>query len=143
MDAARLQRVREALKEEVSDILRGFKDPRLGFVSVTDVEVSRDARVAKVFVSVLGSEEDKDNTLKALKSGTGYVRSELGRRINLRHTPEIHFRLDNSIERGTRIQTLLGQLRPDGAGDKGGVGPSGHDPGDTGAGEAPAGGGEE
>ncbi|HCJ09771.1 MAG TPA: 30S ribosome-binding factor RbfA [Clostridiales bacterium] len=110
MDPARLERLRTAIKEEVSDILRSFKDPRLGFVSVTDVELSRDARVAKVFVSVLGSKKDKEDSLQALRSGTGFVRSELGRRIRLRHTPEVVFRLDDSIERGTRIQTILGQL---------------------------------
>jgi ribosome-binding factor A len=110
MDPARLERLRTAIKEEVSDILRSFKDPRLGFVSVTDVELSRDARVAKVFVSVLGSERDKEESLQALRSGTGFVRSELGRRIRLRHIPEVVFRLDDSIERGTRIQAILGQL---------------------------------
>ncbi len=124
MDEARLQRVSMAIKEEVSDILRGFKDPRLGFVSVTDVELSRDARVAKVFVSVLGSREEKDNSLAALRSGAGFVRSELGCRITLRHTPEIIFRLDESIERGSRIQSLLGQLYPNGA-----PGPTGEAPG--------------
>lgn len=115
MDAARLERVREAVREEVSSILRSLKDPRLGFISVTDVEISRDARVAKVFVSVLGTEEDKANSLKALKSGAGFVRTELGRRIRLRHTPELLFRLDDSIERGSRIQALLGQIHPDAA----------------------------
>ncbi|MCL6580977.1 MAG: 30S ribosome-binding factor RbfA [Firmicutes bacterium] len=114
MDEARLQRVRAAIRQEVSDILRGFKDPRLGFVSVTDVEVSRDGRVAKVFVSVLGSEGDKEKSLAALRSGVGFVRSELGRRLRLRLVPEVVFRLDESIERGTRVQSILGQLRATG-----------------------------
>lgn len=114
-DEARLQRVRTAIKQEVSDILRAFKDPRLGFTSVTDVEVSKDARVAKIFVSVLGSDGDKESSLAALKSGSGFVRTELGRRLALRHTPEVLFRLDDSIERGSRIQSLLGQLYPDGS----------------------------
>lgn len=121
MDEARLQRVRMAIKEEVSDILRTFKDPRLGFASVTDVELSRDARVAKIFVSVLGTEEQKDSSLAALKSGAGYVRTELGKRLTLRHTPEVIFRLDESIERGSRIQSLLGELYPDGAPKPGGA----------------------
>ncbi|MEW6031504.1 MAG: 30S ribosome-binding factor RbfA [Bacillota bacterium] len=112
MDPGRLQRIRTAIREEVSDILRGFKDPRLGFVSVTDVEVSRDARVAKVFVSVLGDDQAKQQSLKALKSGSGFVRTALGARLQLRHAPEVVFRLDDSIERGTRIQVLLGQLEP-------------------------------
>jgi len=116
MDAARLRRVRESIKKEVSDILRGFKDPRLGFVSVVDVDLSRDGRVAKVYVSVLGGSEDKKDTAEALKSGTGFVRTELGRRVKLRHTPEVVFRLDESIERGTRIQQLLGELEQPSAG---------------------------
>jgi ribosome-binding factor A len=115
MDEARLERVRVAIKEEVSDILREFKDPRLGFVSVTDVDVAKDARVAKVFVSVLGGEEEKVASLAALRSGQGFVRSELGRRLALRHTPEVIFRLDDSIERGARIQSMLGKLYPDGS----------------------------
>jgi ribosome-binding factor A len=115
MDEARLGRVSVAIKEEVSAILREFKDPRLGFVSVTDVEVAKDARVAKVFVSVLGTEEEKVSSLAALKSGTGFVRSALGQRLTLRYTPEIIFRLDDSIERGVRIQSLLGKLYPDGS----------------------------
>lgn len=115
MDAARLERVRMAIKQEVSDVLRSFKDPRLGFVSVTDVEVSKDARVAKIFVSVLGGDGDKEKSLAALRSGSGFVRTELGQRLALRYAPEIVFRLDESIERGVRIQSLLGKLYPDGA----------------------------
>ncbi len=115
MDQARLERVRTAIMQETSDILRSFKDPRLGFVSVTDVEVSRDARVAKVFVSVLGGAEDKEKSMAALKSGAGFVRTELGQRLGLRYTPEILFRLDDSIERGSRIQSILGQIYPEGA----------------------------
>ncbi len=114
MDEARLERVRTAIKQEVSEILRSFKDPRLGFVSVTDVEISRDARVAKVFVSVLGDEEAKEKSLAAVTSGSGFVRTALGQRLSLRYTPEILFRLDESIERGARIQSLLGQLYPEG-----------------------------
>ncbi len=114
VDAARLARVRTAIKQAVSDILRSFKDPRLGFVSVTDVDVSKDARVAKIFISVLGGDEEKAKSLAALKSGSGYVRTELGQRLALRHAPEVLFRLDESIERGTRIQGLLGKLYPGG-----------------------------
>jgi ribosome-binding factor A len=117
MDPARLERVRTAIREEVSAILRGFKDPRLGFVSITDVEVSKDARMAKVFVSVLGDEKAKKSSLKALESGTGFVRKELGARLQLRHVPEVIFRLDNSIERGARIQNLLRQIGPEGEGE--------------------------
>jgi len=101
-------RLAEAIKEEVSDILRNdLKDPRIGFASITAVEVSGDLRHAKIFVSVLGDQQQKADTMKGLESASGYIRSELGRRIRLRFTPEIVFRLDESIERGVRIAQLL------------------------------------
>src|SRR5690606_37367017 len=94
-------------------ILRKMKDPRIGFVSVTDVEMSRDLRHAKIYVSIFGDDEAKAQTLEALHHAQGFVRSELGRRIRLRHTPEISFRLDDSIERGHRINRLLRELAPE------------------------------
>lgn len=107
MSVQRSQRMREGFKRETSDILRTMKDPRIGFVSVTDVEVSRDLRHVKVFVSVYGDEEEKTATMDALVKAQGFVRTELGKRIRLRHTPEIVFRADESIERGARINELL------------------------------------
>lgn len=107
MSVPRAERIREEFKRETSDILRKMKDPRIGFVSVTDVELSGDLRHAKVYVSIYGDEEDKANTLAALVHAQGFVRSEIGRRVRLRHTPEISFRLDDSIERGARINRLL------------------------------------
>jgi len=109
----RKERLREELRREASDILRKMKDPRVGFVSVTDVEVSQDLRHVKVFVSIFGSDEDKERTLEALEHARGFVRTEIGRRIRLRHTPEIHFRLDESIERGHRINALLRTVAAD------------------------------
>lgn len=104
----RREKLQELFKEETSAILqRRLRDPRIGFVSVTDVELSPDLRHAKIFVSVLGDEEAKRRTMEGLERAAGFVRSELGRRITLRHTPEILFRLDDSIERGTRITALL------------------------------------
>lgn len=114
----RPERVGEAIKEEISDILRNeIKDPRIGFVSVVEVEVSPDLRHAKVYVSVLGDEEARVQSLKGLESATGFIRSEIGRRIRLRHTPEILFRLDKSIEHGVKIARLLNEIRPDGEGE--------------------------
>lgn len=107
MSVPRSERIREEFKREMSDILRKMKDPRIGFVSVTDVELSRDLRHAKIFVSIYGDEEEKENTLAALVHAQGFVRSEIGQRIRMRHTPEIAFRLDDSIERGDRINRLL------------------------------------
>ncbi len=107
----RVEKLRELIREEVSDIIhRVLKDPRIGFTSVTDVELSSDLRHAKVFVSVLGSEEDRQRTMEALHNAVGFVRTELGRRIRVYRTPEIQFRLDTSIERGTRVMELLRTL---------------------------------
>ncbi|GAB6098849.1 30S ribosome-binding factor RbfA [Halanaerocella petrolearia] len=106
----RQQRVASLIKEEVSELLqREIKDPRIGFVSVTDVEVSGDLRHAKIFVSILDG--DKEETMEALESATGFVRTEIGKRIRLRHTPEVIFRYDNSIERGTRVFELLEDIK--------------------------------
>ncbi|MBM7623475.1 30S ribosome-binding factor RbfA [Sporohalobacter salinus] len=110
----RPRRVAELIKKEVSQMLqREIKDPRIGFVTVTDVEVSEDLRHAKVFVSVLDDEEAKEETMEGLKNAVGYVRRELGQRIRLRHTPEILFRYDDSIERGARIFEILKDLNQD------------------------------
>lgn len=109
----RVSRVAELIKREVSQmLLNGIKDDRVGtgMVSVTDVDVSGDLQHAKVFVSIYGSDEAREQTMAGLKSATGYVRSELGHRIRLRRTPEVLFVEDRSLERGTRMITLLNQL---------------------------------
>jgi ribosome-binding factor A len=107
----RVEKLREFIREEVSEILqRGAKDPRIGFVSVTDVELSSDLRHAKVYVSVLGSEQERARTMEALQHAVRFVRSELAKRLRTYHTPEIQFRLDTSIERGTRVLQLLREL---------------------------------
>jgi len=106
--SVRLARLRELFKQEISTILqREMKDPRIGFVSVTDVELSQDLRHAKVFVSILGDEGAKAKTMAALSSAQGFIRTELGRRIRLRYIPQVHVKLDESIERGVRVQHLL------------------------------------
>jgi ribosome-binding factor A len=108
----RAQRVGEEIKREVSDILRNeLKDPRTGgLISVTDVSVTRDLHHAKIFVSVYGSDEEQQATLAALSKAVGFVRSEIGRRIRLRHTPQIAFQLDKSIAYGAHINQVLRQL---------------------------------
>ncbi len=93
---------------ELSDLLRTrVKDPRVGFASITHVEVSGDYRHAKIYISVMGSEQEQANTMKALKHATGFLRHELAGRIVLRYMPEIVFKLDTSIEKGTRILELI------------------------------------
>ncbi len=94
------------MKEEIADILmRKIKDPRIGFVTVTDVEVSDDLRNAKVFVSIYG--EEKEKTLKGLDSAASFIRSELGKRMRMRFVPELLFRFDATVERGAHIMELL------------------------------------
>ncbi len=111
MQGKRLDRVNQLIKEEISTLLqRELKDPRLGFVTVTEVETSKDLRAAKVFVSVLGSEEQWASSLKALVSARGFVRNWLKQHLDLRVIPELHFKPDHSIEHAARIQELLRQL---------------------------------
>lgn len=109
----RVSRVAELIKREVSQLLlNGIKDDRVGtgMVSVTDVDVSGDLQHAKIYVSIYGTEEAKAETMAGLKSATPYVRSELGARVRLRRTPEVVFIEDRSIERGSKVLTLLSQL---------------------------------
>jgi ribosome-binding factor A len=111
----RPERLAEAIKKEVSDLLReGLKDPRIGFVSITSVEVSRDLRYAAIFASVYGNPDEQRATIDGLQNAQGYIRSELGKRIRLRHTPEITFKLDESIERGSRLLALMEKMKDDG-----------------------------
>lgn len=111
MAKVRVGRVGEQIKKELSQIIQTeLKDPRIGFITVTGVEVTNDLSQAKVYLSVLGSEEQKEETLKAIARGTGFIRSELGKRMRLRHTPELVFKFDASIEYGSRIEALLEQI---------------------------------
>jgi ribosome-binding factor A len=110
----RSSRVGEQMKKELSDIIgRKIKDPRIGFVTVTDVQVSGDLQQAKVYISVLGDEEQRENTLKGLAKAKGFIRTEVGQRIRLRKTPEIIFEWDESMEYGNRINSILHQLSHD------------------------------
>ena len=103
------------MKQEIADILmRKLKDPRVGFVTVTDVEVADDLRNAKVFVSVLGTE--RATTLKGLESASSFIRSELGRRMRMKFVPELLFRYDDSAERGAHIMELLHTIEEGGEG---------------------------
>lgn len=108
----RAKQVGEQMKKELSEIIgRKIKDPRVGFVTVTDVEVTGDLQQAKVFISVLGDEKQREETLIGLAKATGFIRSEIGKRIRLRKTPEILFEFDESIDYGNRIETLLNQIQ--------------------------------
>src|SRR5262249_9304315 len=87
-----------------------MKDPRIGFASITDVEVSADLRHAKVFVSVMGGEEEQRATMASFDRATGFLRHELAQRLTIRHTPELAFRLDQSIARGAHVLDLINQV---------------------------------
>jgi ribosome-binding factor A len=118
MSKHRPSRLAETLKEEVSRlILVELKDPRIGFVTVTSVDVAGDLSHAKVYVSVLGSDDQVKASLDALNRAEGFVRSEIGKRIRLRHTPSIVFVHDPSIQHGAHIAKLLRDVQfSDGSG---------------------------
>lgn len=108
MSQTRVEKVQELMKQEVSEIvLRELKDPRIGFVTVTEVKCTADLREAKIYVSVMGSDDQVKNTLAGLKSSMGFIRREIGRRIRLRFTPEISLALDKSLDYSAHIQELL------------------------------------
>ncbi len=108
----RNERVRKTLMKEISDILlKEIKDPKIsGLVSITDVEVSHDNSYAKVFYSVLSSDDKKEEIIEAIKKNTPKIRYEVGKRVRLRLTPELNFILDESLERGARITNLIDKI---------------------------------
>jgi ribosome-binding factor A len=107
--ANRIDRISEEIKREISNIIQNeLKDPRLPqIVSVTSVNTTKDLRYSKVYVSILGSEEEKKNAMDALNSAAGYIRREIGKRVQLRYTPELLIELDESIERGLYLTKLI------------------------------------
>ncbi|AQQ53715.1 30S ribosome-binding factor RbfA [Planococcus lenghuensis] len=108
----RSNRVAEQMKKELSDIIsRKLKDPRIGFVTVTDVEVTGDLQQATVYISVLGDEKQQEETLLGLSKSKGFIRSEIGQRIRLRKTPELLFEFDTSVAYGNRIDSLLRDIQ--------------------------------
>ena len=107
----RLKRINEACKEALGEILQErIKDPRVGFVTVTRVEVSPDLRQAKVWLSVLGSEEEVEDSMAAVNKARGFMRKELGRRVRMRYTPELRILLDRGAEVSERVQGILYRL---------------------------------
>jgi len=104
----RQEQLGETIAHEISDLIRTrMHDPRVGFASVTGVELSADLRHAKVFISVMGTPEEQKETMHALAHGTGFLRHELAQRLQIRYTPELVFRLDDSIEKGSQVLQLL------------------------------------
>ena len=107
----RTRQVGEFLREELVDIIRReVKDPRVGFMSITHVEMSPDLHIAHVYVSVLGTDEERTGTLKALRSASGFIRHHLKPRLSMRQIPELDFRDDRSMEHAVSIARTLQDL---------------------------------
>jgi len=121
----RTSRVEEASREVLSEVLaREVKDPRVGFVTITSVRVSPDLRHAKVFLSVLGDEDEVTRSMAGLASARGYMRSALGQHLRIKYLPEIEFVLDRAGEEALRLSSLMrevaSELEEDGGGDESG-----------------------
>jgi ribosome-binding factor A len=106
----RSERVGKLLHQLVCEILMDIKDPRIGFVTIVDVELSDDLTEAKVFYSVLGDEKARSETQKGLKRAVGFIRGQLGPKLNLRKVPALHFVFDDTYERAERVFTLLDKI---------------------------------
>ena len=108
----RTERVADLIRQELSLLLeREVKDPRIGFVTVTNVEVTRDLRSTRVAVSILGDEQKQRDALAGLAAAQGFLRHELAQRLKLRHTPQMVFHLDRTLEAESRVENLLRQLK--------------------------------
>lgn len=108
MGELRIRKIQEFIKQEVSRIiLQELKDPRLGFVTVTDVRITGDLREATVYVSLFSRDEEKKNTLAALAKANGFIRSEVGKRLGIRYSPQIGFKEDQSLDYGMKIEKIL------------------------------------
>ena len=111
-EGKRSDKVADLIQKEISEMLvRSIKDPRVGFVTITRVSVSEDCRLAKVYFSVMGTVVEKERSMKGLDSAKGYVRRELGRRMTLKHIPEIVFKFDPSIEYAIHLGEVFDHLQ--------------------------------
>lgn len=111
MSANRIVRINEEITKNVADLIRTLKDPRIsGLISITKVDTAGDLGSAKIYVSILGEAKQQKDTIKGLTSAAGWLRRELGQRMELRSTPELHFIADDSLNRGSHIIELMGKL---------------------------------
>ena len=110
----RTDRISEEIKKELSNIIRDLKDPRIPLMtSVVSVSVTNDLRYAKAYISIMGSEDEKRAAIKGLQSASGYIRREIGSRVNIRCVPEFTFCIDTTIEYGAHINDLLNSVMKD------------------------------
>jgi ribosome-binding factor A len=107
-----MRRVNAALREVLSEGIGELKDPRIGFVTITGVDTSPDLRQATVYVSVLGTEKKRDETIEGLQSSHGVLQSRVNRELRLKRTPQLTFEYDPTVERGVRLSRLLDELAP-------------------------------
>ena len=108
----RIERVAELLKEEISRIIReDVNDPRIGFISITRVEISPDLEIAKVGISILGDEDKKKESMRGLQSATSFIRGKLGHLLEMRTVPEIRFVRDDSLEKGSQVLGIISKLK--------------------------------
>jgi ribosome-binding factor A len=113
MPGPRMRRVNEAVREVISAHISGdLKDPRIGFVTVTGVETSPDLRSARVFVTVLGQESERDDALTGLRSSRGFLQAQIARELRMKRTPTLDFVYDPSVDTGMRISELLAEEEP-------------------------------
>jgi len=108
-----MRRVNAAVREVLSETVVELKDPRIGFVTVTGVETSTDLRQAVVFVSVLGSERKREQTIEGLQAAHGLLQSRIARELRMKRTPQLTFEYDPTVERGVRMTQLIDELAPD------------------------------
>lgn len=112
MGDQRSERVAEAIRKEISEIIhKEIKDPRIGFITITRVRVTDDLRYAEIYFSILGNVDEVRKTLNGLRSATGFLRREIGKRLRLRFTPELRFKFDRSIEYSAHIAKVLEKLK--------------------------------
>jgi ribosome-binding factor A len=114
----RKRRVNEAIRQVLSDALPTLKDPRIGFVTVTGVEATRDFAQATVYVSVYGSESEQQRTLEGLEAARGVLQAQVGRELQLRRTPVLSFAYDPAVERGVRLGKMIDELAPEAPADE-------------------------
>jgi ribosome-binding factor A len=112
MAKKRVARLNEQLKRELTQLLRfEVKDPRIGLITITDVEVTPDLYHAKVYWTMQGGEEEREQALEGLRAASGYLRGEIGRRMHIRRSPDLHFTFDNTLEHAMHIEQLLREAR--------------------------------
>ena len=111
MGSFRLEKVGHLIRELVSEVIRELKDPRIGFAGINEVKISPDLRHAKIYISVFGSDKEKNDTLEGLNNAKGYIKRKIAPELSLRQIPDLSFALDESIENGVRISQLIDKAR--------------------------------